>query len=347
MGNVLVRREPVGVVAGIVPWNVPLFTTMAKVAPALAAGNPIVLKPSPETPADAFLLAHSFERVMPGADYLASITRFWRAYAGHTPEAADACERFLASVIQVAEHPLTRLRSTTASEIAKLLENSYRAVNIALVAEWSRFAEEVGVDLFEVIDAIRLRPTHANLRQPGFGVGGYCLTKDPLFAGIAARELFGRPDLAFPFCSLAIATNQAMPLRTLERLSELLGGDLRGRRILLLGVAYRHDVADSRGSASQTFVEELRRRGGVVVAHDPLIEHWPELDLAVASALPPASEVDAVVFAVPHHAYRELDVAAWLGGAKPAVVDAHAVLSAAQRAAVAAAGCAFAAIGRG
>ena len=62
-----------------------------------------------------------------------------------------------------------------------------------------RFAEEVGIDLFEVIDAIRMRPTHCNIRQPGFGVGGYCLTKDPLLAGIAARELFRREDIRFPF----------------------------------------------------------------------------------------------------------------------------------------------------
>jgi UDP-N-acetyl-D-glucosamine dehydrogenase len=64
--------------------------------------------------------------------------------------------------------------------------------------EWGRFAETIGMNIFEVIDAIRVRPTHSNMRQPGFGVGGYCLTKDPLFAGVAARELFGQP-LRFPF----------------------------------------------------------------------------------------------------------------------------------------------------
>ena len=141
---------------------------------------------------DAFLLAHSYERVMPGEDYLASITHFWRVYAGHTPEAADACERFLAQVINVDEYPLTRLASTTASEIAKVMENSYRATNIAFIEEWARFAEAVGVDLFGVINAIRVRPTHSNIRQPGFGVGGYCLTKDLLFPGIAPLPLSDR-----------------------------------------------------------------------------------------------------------------------------------------------------------
>ena len=212
---------------------------------------------------DAFLLAHSYERVMPGEHYLASITNFWRVYAGHTPEAADACARFLSQVINVEAYPLTRLATTTASETAKVLENSYRATNIAFIEEWGRFAEAVGVNLFEVITAIRVRPTHNNIRQPGFGVGGYCLTKDPLFAAIGARDLFDRDDLAFPFSEMAVQVNARMPLVTVDRLEELCGGNLSGKRVLLMGVAYRQEVADTRYSPSQTFVEEMRRRGAV------------------------------------------------------------------------------------
>ena len=301
-------------------------------------------------PQDAFLLAHSYERVMPGADYLASITNFWRVYAGYTPAAADTCEQFLSQVINVRDYPLTRLASTTASETAKVLENSYRATSIAFIEEWGRFAEAIGIDLFEVIAAIRRRPTHNNIRQPGFGVGGYCLTKDPLFAGIAARQLFQRPDLLFPFSEMAIATNRRMPIVSIERLQQLLGGSLRGRRVLLMGVAYRQDVGDTRYSPSQTFVEEARRRGAEVRAQDPLVTHWPELDMPVSSEMPQANGIDAVVFAVPHTAYREIDLGAWLRRAhahKPVVLDANAVLTPAQRRAVQDAGCVFGAIGQG
>lgn len=296
---------------------------------------------------DAFLLAHSYERVMPGEDYLTSITNFWRVYAGHTPDAAAACERFLSQVINVAAYPLARLASTTASETAKVLENSYRATNIAFIEEWGRFAEAVGVNLFEVVTAIRVRPTHNNIRQPGFGVGGYCLTKDPLFPGIAARDLFHRPDLAFPFSEAAVRVNARMPLVTVERLQALCGGDLDGKRVLLMGVAYRQEVADTRYSPSQTFVEEMRRRGAVISVHDPLVSEWPELRMTLSSELPAASGIDAVVFAVPHRVYRELDVAAWLGGNRPLILDANAVLTATQRCALAAAGCAVHAIGEG
>jgi len=298
-------------------------------------------------PRDAFLLAHAYERVMPGREYFASMVDFWRVYAGHTPEAADACEAFLSQVVNVRDYPLTRLPSTTASELAKVLENSYRAVNIAFMEEWGRFAESLGVDIFPVIEAIRKRPTHSNLRQPGFGVGGYCLTKDPLLPEIAAREFFGRVDLAFPFCSLAVAANREMPLVSLHQVQALLGGNLAGKSLLLLGVSYRQDIGDTRHSPAETFVTAARARGARVLCHDPYLDYWPELQEFLHATLPGAADVDAVVFAVPHAAYLDLDLAAWLDGATPLIFDANNVLSREQLQAAQAAGCRVAGIGRG
>jgi nucleotide sugar dehydrogenase len=299
-------------------------------------------------PEDGFLLAHAYERVMPGDQYLASITDYWRVYSGHTAAAAETCERFLSAFINTKNYPLTRVHSTTASETAKLMENSFRTVSIAFVEEWARFAEAVGVDLFQVVEAIRKRPTHNNIRQPGFGVGGYCLTKDPLLPGVAARDIFGRPDLTFPFSEQAVATNQKMPLVSLKALEGLLG-DLARKRILILGVAYRQDVADTRYSPSETFAVAARNRGAEILAHDPMLDYWPELDMRVErGALPPATSVDAVVVCVPHKAYRQLDLAAWLGDdARPAVLDTIGLLDERQWAAVRAAGAAHAAIGKG
>jgi nucleotide sugar dehydrogenase len=293
------------------------------------------------------LVAHSYERVMPGEAYFDSIVNFWRNYAGHTPEAADACEAFLSRVVNVAEYPLTRLHSTTACETAKVLENSYRATTIALMEEWGRFAEAVGVDLFEVISTIRRRPTHSNMRQPGFGVGGYCLTKDPLLGAVAARQLFGIDDLDFPFSTLAVETNRQMPLVTLEMLDSLLDGGVTDKNILLLGVSYRQDVADTRFSPSEVFVRGALARGATVACHDPLVTDWPELGVAVANQLPPLDHVDAVVFAVPHREYVDLDVCGWLNGSRPVVLDANAVLSSRQHRALRESGCAVASIGRG
>jgi UDP-N-acetyl-D-glucosamine dehydrogenase len=296
-------------------------------------------------PADSILLAHAYERVMPGAHYLDSIVNFWRVYAGHTPKAADACERFLSKVVNVSEYPLTRLPSTTASELGKVLENSYRAANIAFMEEWGRFAEAIGVDIFDVVEAIRVRPTHSNIRQPGFGVGGYCLTKDPLFAEYGANELFGLSDLEFPFSDLAVRTNAAMPLATLDGIDSLLGG-LAGRRILLLGVAYREGVADTRESPGAAFLAAAKERGAEVVPHDPLVREWDPYG-EIPEEIPSPDGFDAVVFAVPHADYVGLDVPGWLGPARPLIVDAAAVLPTEELRRLAELGCRVWGIGRG
>jgi UDP-N-acetyl-D-glucosamine dehydrogenase len=325
----------------IVETTVPPGTCEKIVAPELAAAAR-----ARGLAEDAILLAHSPERVMPGDGYFDSIVNFWRVYAGHTPEAADACERFLSSVVDDRRYPLRRLHSTTASETAKVLENSYRATTIALMEEWGRFAEAVGVDLFEVIDAIRQRPTHSNMRQPGFGVGGYCLTKDPLFGEIAARELFSLGELKFPFSSQAVAVNREMPLVSLRYLDSLLPG-LRGRTILMMGVTYRPAVGDTRDSASALFVQAARARGATVLCQDPLVTYWDEMETSVLNEIPSLTGIDAVVFAVSHATYRDLDLREWLNGDRPVVLDANDVLAEDQRAVLRRMGCKVAAIGRG
>jgi UDP-N-acetyl-D-glucosamine dehydrogenase len=295
----------------------------------------------------SLLVAHSYERVMPGKDYLDSIINFWRVYSGHTEQAAALCEAFLSDVVNVKDYPLTRLASTTASETAKVMENTYRAVNIAFISEWTRYAEQVGIDLFEVVRAIQKRPTHANIRYPGLGIGGYCLTKDPTFTPAAARQLFGLA-LDFPFSRLAVSESTQMPHHGVARLSELLGGTVAGKRILLCGVSYREDVADTRYSPSETVYRELIGRGATVAIHDPFVSWWEELDRAVPDALPCPDAYDAVMFAIPHAQYRELDVAAWIADkAGTLVLDAFLVFTSAQRKAFRAQGVRIEAIGVG
>jgi nucleotide sugar dehydrogenase len=325
----------------LVETTVPPGTTEKVVVPALAAQ----LRARGVDPASV-LVAHSYERVMPGADYFNSIVNYWRVFAGHTEAAADAAEAFLRTVINTDDHPLTRLTNTTASETAKVLENTFRATTIALMDEWGRFAEVAGVDLFEVVDAIRMRPTHANMRTPGFGVGGYCLTKDPLFARLSATQLFDTP-LDFPFSTAAVRMNDDAPLTVLELVRRELGGKLAGRRLLLAGISYRQDVGDTRYSPSETFVNAALAAGAQVVAHDPLVSHWDELGWDTPADLPDPHDFDAVVLAVPHAEYRDLDLATWLGDARPVIVDGFDVLTAAQRDAARQLGCRVSSIGRG
>jgi nucleotide sugar dehydrogenase len=298
-------------------------------------------------PVGSIHLAHSYERVMPGTHYLASITDFWRVYSGETEKAGDLCREFLSNVVNVADYPLTRLSNPTASETAKVLENSYRAMNIAFMEEWGIFSENVGVDMFEVLDAIRFRPTHNNIKQPGFGVGGYCLTKDPLFAKLAAKDIFGLPGINFPLSSKAVTINQNMPLHSLGKVHKALG-TLASKRIFLAGISYRQDVADTRYSPSEIFYKEAVAKGAMVICQDPLLTHWEGLEVDVSSELSVCpNNIDAVVFAVPHPEYLKFDPQAWLGEQRPYILDANNCLSKKQRNEFSTLGCVIESVGRG
>lgn len=277
---------------------------------------------------ESIRLAHSYERVMPGADYFNSIVNAHRSYAGYDDASAKRCEEFLSHVINVKKWPLTSLSSLEASEIGKLMENSYRAVNIAFIEEWAELAEELGVNLYEVIGAIRQRPTHNNIRQPGFGVGGYCLPKDPLLARLACESVLKLSPHAFPFCDLAVKTNRYMPLRCLKRLEEQLGS-LKGKKILLLGASYRQEVADLRYSPSLDFIVAAEKKGASVTCHDPLVESWDEIKQFVSGSVEKLSAkgFDAVVIAVPHPEYRAVDMAKWLSGSGALMFDACGILT--------------------
>lgn len=277
-------------------------------------------------------IAHSYERVMPGENYFDSIVNFWRVYAGINKDSADRCQKFLESIINTNQYPLTRLENTTATESAKVLENSYRAVNIAFIEEWSRFAEKVGVDLYQVIDAIRMRPTHSNIRQPGFGVGGYCLTKDPYFALLAANEIFGLDGMDFPFSTNAVRVNNRMPLVSLEKIESFFGGSLKEKRLLVLGVSYRQDIGDTRYSPTEIFVREAIAKGADVVCQDPLVHYWKEMQMQLDCSIPEFVGYNAIIFAVSHKQYRSIQFGNIEIDSGTLIFDANCVLSKEQRA---------------
>lgn len=256
-------------------------------------------------PTGALKVGHSYERVMPGPKYVDSIQNFYRVYSGMDESSARAVESFLRTIIKTDDYPLTRLASTNATEMAKVLENSFRAMNIAFVVEWSRFAEEAGVNLYEVVNAIRMRPTHKNLMLPGLGVGGYCLTKDPLLASWARQNLFGSPD-GLPQSETGVRINDRMPRHAYEFLQKSFPGDLRGKSALLLGVSYLNDVGDTRFTPVAGFYDELVRRGCRLTLHDPHVGLWEERRLTVERDLAKVlhGEYDLIAITTGHKEYR-------------------------------------------
>ena len=252
-------------------------------------------------------IAHSYERVMPGPDYIDSIQNYPRVYSGIDEKSADAAESFLKTIIDTSKCKLTRLSNTTATEMAKVLENSYRATNIAFAVEWSRFAEEAGVDLWSIVDAIRVRKTHANLMYPNIGVGGYCLTKDPLLASWSRKNLFGsETDLEVSINSVSI--NDQMPIFAYQRLKSLFG-PLENLKVVLFGVSYRGDVGDTRFSPVEPMFRLLKTHSCDIQIHDPYVSRWHELEIPISSEIDDVLLVnpDLIIISTAHSIYKSDD----------------------------------------
>ncbi|MFZ0612947.1 MAG: UDP binding domain-containing protein, partial [Desulfobacterales bacterium] len=227
------------------------------------------------------VLAHSFERVMPGRNYVASIRDFWRVCSGINPTARQRVTQFLSAILNVEKFPLTVLDQPIESETCKIVENSYRAAILAFLDEWSRYAERNGVDLIKVINAIKVRPTHSNIIFPGPGIGGYCLPKDGGLGVWAYNTLMGFEDELFKITPMAIDINDTRSLHVAELVRDALrnmGKIVAASRIALLGASYREDVGDTRYSGSEIIVRKLTEMGGDVVVHDPYVSHWWELE---------------------------------------------------------------------
>jgi UDP-N-acetyl-D-glucosamine dehydrogenase len=302
------------------------------------------------------LLAHSFERVMPGKKYVASIRDFWRVCSGINEEATRRVEKFLGEVINTKDYQLTVLDRPIESETAKIVENSFRATILAFLDEWSVFAERNGVDLIKVIEAIKVRPTHSNIIFPGPGIGGYCLPKDGGLGMWAYRHIHGFEDDIFKITPLAIDINDTRALHVAQLTRDAMrnmGRPLAAAEILLLGASYREDVGDTRYSGSELIVRRLTEMGAELRAHDPYVQHWWEfekqdeyptpthslkrffrnqdklVDLRIERDLKKAlAGADALIFAVRHHPYLDLDpdeVVETAGGPL-AVIDCFGIL---------------------
>src|SRR5512137_1387522 len=281
------------------------------------------------------LLAHSFERVMPGRDYVKSVRDFWRVCSGINEKSRKRVVKFLSEVLNVDKFPLTVLDRPLESETCKIVENSYRATILAFLDEWSVFAETNGVDLIKVINAIKVRPTHNNMIFPGPGIGGYCLPKDGGLGLWAYKHLHGFEDEIFKITPLAVDINDTRSLHVAQLTRDALRNMSRpiaSAEVLVLGASYREDVGDTRYSGSELIVRRLTEMGAELRVHDPYVLHWWEFekqdeypasshslkrffrgqerlkDLRVEQDLEKALQgIDAVILAVRHQSYLNLD----------------------------------------
>jgi len=302
------------------------------------------------------LLAHSFERVMPGKDYVSSIRDFWRVCSGINKKARKRVVKFLNEVLNTKDYPLTVLDRPIESETAKIVENSFRATMLAFLDEWSLFAERNGVDLIKVINAIKARPTHNNIIFPGPGIGGYCLPKDGGLGVWAYKHIHGFEDNIFKITPLAININDTRALHVGQLTRDALRNmnrPIAAAEVLVLGASYREDVGDTRYSGSEMIVRRLTEMGAEIRVHDPYLTHWWEFEnqdtypkkghsmarffrnqeklsnLRIEKNLKASFKgADVVIFAVRHKHYMNLepDKVVKLIGNTAAIVDCFGIL---------------------
>lgn len=269
-----------------------------------------------------FDLAYSPERIDPGnAVYRVANTP--TVVGGITAASTEAARAFYGRFIDT----VVPAKGTREAETAKLLENTYRHINIALVNEMAQFCHALGIDLWNVIDMAATKPFGFQAFYPGPGVGGHCIPIDPNYLSYNVRSRLGYP---FRFVELAQEINGSMPAYVTRRAQDILNDDgmaLRGASVLLLGVTYKPNIADVRESPATPLGRQLRAKGADLRFHDPNVQHWdlsgerltvvPDLSAAVA-------EADLVIL-VQNHSEYDIDA---LASAAPRFFDTRGKTSA-------------------
>jgi UDP-N-acetyl-D-glucosamine dehydrogenase len=292
-GITAVLREGQVVVLESTTWP---GTTREVLQPILEAGSGLEA-------GTGFFLGMSPERVDPGReDWTTKTTP--KVLGGITPEctkrAADVYRRAIDTVVEVS--------TPEAAELTKLLENIFRSVNIALVNELAQLCDRMGIDVWEVVDAAATKPFGFMPFSPGPGLGGHCIPIDPFYLTWKARE-FG---FYTQFIELAGKVNEEMPYFCRSLVSQALNHAeqraMKGSKILVLGVAYKPDIADMRESPALKLISLLSNAGADVAYHDPHVPSFAEHGLEMRSVPYEPAAYDCVVIATDHHSidYEQL-----------------------------------------
>ena len=272
-----------------------------------------------------FLLAYSPERIDPG-NVEFGFQNTPKIVGGLTPESTGMVSLFYEQMVD----KVVAVSSCRAAELAKLLENTFRHVNIGLVNEMATLCHEMGIDVWEVVEAAATKPFGFMRFTPGPGVGGHCIPLDPAYLAWQVRRDAGRQ---FRILEQAQDVNAQMPSYVAARVGEGLnehGKAVKGARILVLGVSYKPNVGDMRESPALKVMAQLLRRGATVLFHDPFTDQV-DIDGKVIEGSSLSSRlltgVDCVAVLTPHSAY-DLE---WVAEHSKLVFDAHNAFGSAPR----------------
>lgn len=261
-----------------------------------------ILEATGRTVGEDVFLAFSPERVDPGNPHF-RIRNTPKVVGGITPE----CTRLAAALYQRICEQVYVVSTPESAEMSKILENTFRAVNIALVNEMAILADRMDIDIWEAIGAAATKPFGFMPFWPGPGLGGHCIPVDPFYLSWRAKAY----DLTTEFVELAGRVNLGMPYYAVSRVIRALNGDgraARGSQILLLGMAYKPNVSDLRESPSLKLLELLRAEGADVAYHDPHIDDLPEQGLVSVDLTPERLAASDCVVIATHHAAVDMEL---------------------------------------
>lgn len=269
-----------------------------------------------------FHLAFSPERIDPGNETY-GIHNTPKVVGGVTAQCTEAASVFYSQFVDT----VVPTKSAREAETAKLLENTYRHINIALMNEMAQFCHDLNIDLWDVIEAAKTKPFGFQAFYPGPGVGGHCIPIDPNYLGFQVQSKLGYP---FRFVELAQEINASMPTYVSRRVQEALTAQekaIEGARVLLLGVTYKANIADERESPVRPLADELVTLGAAISYFDPYVEHWTTASGSydrVPDLLTAVAEADCVVL-LQAHADFDFDA---IARASKLLLDTRGVLAA-------------------
>ena len=253
-----------------------------------------------------FYLCHSFERITPGKDYYLSMKNVERIIGGNNRESLKITKKIFKDNFNLKPSKIIEFNTPSESETCKIIENSYRATNIAFIEEWRKFCAKNNLDLEKILSCIRQRKTHSNIMRSGIGVGGYCLTKDPLFAKASAKQILHK-KFDFPLSTEAVKVNQKMTFDVMSEIKNKFKKRIFGKKVLLIGVSYREDTNDTRYSPAERVFNFFKKMRCKVNFYDPVVDYWQFLK-SHSIKINDLKNYDVYVYLIKHQSFKKLKI---------------------------------------
>jgi UDP-N-acetyl-D-glucosamine dehydrogenase len=253
-----------------------------------------------------FYLSHSFERITPGKDYFTSMKNVERIIGAKNEISLKSTKKIFKDIFNLNPKKIIEFNNPSESETCKIIENSYRATNIAFIEEWRKFCSKNNLDLEKILSSIRQRKTHNNIMRSGIGVGGYCLTKDPLFAKASSEQVL-HEKFEFPLSSKAVEVNQKMTFDVMSELKNRFNKKIFGKKILLIGVSYREDTNDTRYSPAEGVFNFFKKMNCKISFYDPIVNYW---DFTESHSIEKRNlnNFDVYVYLIKHQSFKKLNI---------------------------------------